>query len=109
MSIEWIIGLSISIVCSLIGVIYLTSRARDDRQDARTDSNEAHFAQHIKDDNRMHERIVRQETKMETLEAEVAKLRDMRHEILDSVTHRLAEWHTEIIAFIRKMLERPPK
>jgi hypothetical protein len=102
MSFEWIIGLSAGILCGLVGAIYYAGQGRDDKQDARFDRNEQDFGEHVREGDSMHERIVRVETKVEKREVEVNKLRDMRHEILDRVTHTLAEWYVSIMDRINK-------
>jgi uncharacterized protein YhaN len=102
MSIEVLIGLAATIVCGLIGVIYWAGQSRDDKQDSRFDRAEKALDDHSKEDSAMHERIVRVETKVETLEAEVGKLREMRHEILDRVTHSISEWYVNIMDRLKK-------
>ena len=42
-------------------------------------------------------KIVEMSTKIDTLNDEVKRLRDMRHEIMEHTTHALAEWHANII------------
>lgn len=102
MSIEWVIGLAAGIVCALVGIIYWAGQGRDDKQDARFERDEKAVSDHIKEDASMHERIVRVETKVETLEAEVGKIRDMRHEIIEHTTKAIAEWYTNIIERFKK-------
>lgn len=101
MSIEWII-LAATIVCTLIGVIYWAGQSRDDKQDVRFDRAEKSLDEHAKEDASMHERIVRVETKVETLETEVGKLRDMRHDILEHTTRAISEWYTAIVDRINR-------
>jgi hypothetical protein len=101
-SIEWILGISTTIVCGLIGVIYLAGQGRDDKQDARIESNEEEFSDHVKEDASMHERVVRVETKIENLESEVGKLRDMRHEIMSHTTAALSSWYASVVEMVGK-------
>lgn len=102
MGIEWILGIAASVVCGLVGVIYFAGQSRDDKQDVRFDRNEEAFKEHGKDDKAMHERIVRVETKVEALEVEVGKLRDMRHEIITKVTESLSGWYASVIELVGK-------
>lgn len=103
MSVEWIvIGIAVTIVCGLIGVIYFAGQSRDDKQDARFDRSEEAFRAHSKEDSLMHERLVRVETKVETLESEVGKIRDMRHEIIEHTTKAISEWYASIVEMVGK-------
>lgn len=102
MSVEWVIGIAASIVCALIGVIYLAGQGRDDKQDARFERDEKAVSDHIKEDASMHERIVRVETKVEALEVEVGKIRDMRHEIMKHTTEALASWYASVVDIVGK-------
>lgn len=102
MDIQWIIGIAVTIVCGLIGVIYLAGQSRDDKQDARFERDEQVFNAHSKEDASMHERIVRVETKVENLESEVEKLRDMRHEILSHTTEAISSWYANVVEMVGK-------
>lgn len=102
MTIEWIVGIAVTIVCGLIGIIYWAGQSRDDKQDARIERNELAFNEHVRECSVKHERIVRNETKVETLEGEVEKVRDMRHEIMDHTTKALSDWYTNVIEVIGK-------
>lgn len=102
MGIEWIAGIGATIVCGLIGIIYWAGQNRDDKQDARIERNEHAFTEHVRECAVKHERIVRNETKVETLEGEVGKVRDMRHEIMDHTTKALSEWYANVIEVIGK-------
>lgn len=102
MTIEWIIGIAVTIVCALIGVIYLAGQSRDDKQDARFERAEKSLDDHAKEDASMHERIVRVETEVQVLKVEVGKIRDMRHEIMDHTTRVLSEWYTNVIEQVGK-------
>lgn len=102
MSIEWVIGIAATIVCGLIAVIYWAGQSRDDKQDARFDRVEKTIDDHIRECAVKHERIVRAETKVATLEGEVGKVRDMRHEIMDHTTKALSEWYSNVIEVIGK-------
>jgi len=102
MGVEWIIGIAAGIVCALVGVIYWSGQSRDDKQDARFERDEKAFNDHSREDASMHERIVRVETKVETLEGEMSKVRDMRHDILDKVTRALGEWYVNILERLKK-------
>jgi hypothetical protein len=102
MSIEWIVGIALPVVCALIGVIYLAGQSRDDKQDARIERNEHAFNEHVRECVVKHERIVRNETKVETLETEVGKLRDMRHEMMKHTTEALASWYVSVVEMIGK-------
>lgn len=102
MSVEWVIGIAAGIVCALVGVIYLAGQGRDDKQDVRFDRNEKDFSEHVKEDALMHERIVRVETKVEALETEVSKLREMRHDIMKHTTEALASWYASVVDIVGK-------
>jgi hypothetical protein len=101
-SIEWIIGIAATIVCGLIGVIYFAGQGRDDKQDARFERDEKAVNDHIKEDASMHERIVRVEVKVEALETEVGKLREMRHEIMTHTTTALSSWYASVVETVGK-------
>lgn len=102
MSIEWIIGLAATIVCALVGAIYMAGQGRDDKQDARFDRNEEAFKEHGKEDSAIHERVVRLETDMATVKGEVKALRDMRHEIIEHTTRAISEWYASVIEQLGK-------
>lgn len=95
MSIEWVIGLSLGIIGALIGAIFLIGRARDDRQDEI-------ISEHIHEDMKTHERVVRIETEVSVLKEEVKALRKMRHEIIEHTTKAISEWYVTIMDRIRK-------
>lgn len=97
-----VIGIAVAIVCALIGVIYLAGQSRDDKQDARADKDEQALREHARDDVRAHERLTAVETKVETLTTEVRSLREMRHDIIEQVSHSLASWYTDILKTIDK-------
>jgi hypothetical protein len=97
MSIEWIVGIAITIVCGLIGIIYWAGQSRDDKQDDRFERNEHALNEHIRECAEKHERLVRNETKVETLEFEVGKIRDMRHEMMKHTTEALATWYASVV------------
>lgn len=103
MSVEWIvIGITVTMVCSLIGVIYFAGQSRDDKQDARFERNENAANDHVRQDAAMHERLVRIETKVAALEIEVNKLRDMRHEIASNTTAALSSWYASVVEMVGK-------
>lgn len=109
MSIEVLIGIAVTIVCGLIAVIYFAGQSRDDKQDARFERNERGASDHVREDASMHERVVRVETKVEALEEEVGKLRDVRHEILERTTRVLSEWYVSIMDQVRKLIDQVKK
>lgn len=90
-----VVGIAATIICGLIGVIYWSGRSRDEKQDEA-------LAEHVKDDIKAHERLTAMETEVSTLKVEVGKLRDMRHDILDQVSHSLASWYTSIVEMINR-------
>lgn len=102
MDIEWILGISIGIVGALVGIIYYAGQSRDDKQDARFERGERSVVEHIKEDADIHERVVRVETKVETLEHEVQKIREMRHEMVTHNTEALASWYTNVVEMVGK-------
>lgn len=101
-----IITLAIVVVSGLIGVIYVAGQSRDDKQDARFDRDEAEVKEHIRDDAQAHERLMAVETKVDTLQIEVNSLRQMRHEIIEHVSHSLASWYTNILKQMQEMAEK---
>jgi len=105
----WIVVIAVSIVSGLIGIIYLAGQSRDNKQDERAERNEKALADHSKEDTRIHERVVRLETTVEAHDKELGKLRDMRHDILDSVTKTLAGWYSEIMEAMRRMIDQIKK
>lgn len=96
-------GIAITIIGGLVGVIYLAGQHRDDKQDARFDTDEATLKEHVRDDVKAHERLVVVETKVESLETEVKALRDMRHQIIEHCTKALAEWYQKVVEMIAKL------
>jgi len=98
----WAWAIILPVIIGLIGVIYTAGQRRDDKQDVRMEKNEQAFDDKVKADAALHERVVRTETKVEINVDEIAKLRDMRHSILDDVTKTLAGWYSEIMDQIRK-------
>lgn len=48
------------------------------------------------------ERIKALETESANAKVELVRLRDMRHDILDQVSHSLAQWYTSILKMIGK-------
>lgn len=109
MDAAWIAGIAASIICGLIGIIYLAGQNRDDKQDARFERDEESLNDHIRDDTAMHERLVRVETKVDTLKEEVEKIRDMRHEILEHTTKAISEWYISIMEHVRKLIDQVRK
>lgn len=101
----WVWTIVVSVVAALIGVIYWSGQTRDDKQDIRADKNEQVIAAQDQKGTGLLERVVRMETKIDKLESEVGKLRDMRHEILDRVTRSLSEWYVAISDHVRKLME----
>jgi hypothetical protein len=97
-----IIGIAVVIVCSLVGVIYWAGQHRDDKQDARFDTDEAAFKEHVRDDVDAHERLKAVETEVATLKAEVSGLRQRWHDLRGEITHTLSSWYVEIIEKIKK-------
>lgn len=101
-----LVTIALGVICGLIGVIYYAGQSRDDKQDARFEKNEATVKEHIRDDILAHERLKAVETKVETLQTEVKTLRDMRHDIIEQVSHSLASWYTSILKEIQLMGEK---
>jgi hypothetical protein len=93
-----------AVICGLVGIIYWAGQNRDDKQDARFTTNETNLKEHIREDIRAHERLTAVETKVEHLQSEVGKLRDMRHEIIEQCTRALADWYSKVIEMINKKL-----
>lgn len=46
-------------------------------------------------------RLTKVETQVDTTILEVSKIRDMRHDILDDVSHKLSGWYLDIIKMIK--------
>ena len=101
----WLIGLGVVMITGLIGVIYAAGQGRDDKQDMRSTQSEQGTKELREDFGLLKERVVRTETKIEIHDRELEKLRDMRHDILERVTHTLAEWYTNIMDYIREKKE----
>lgn len=89
------IGLGASVIFGLIGIIYWLGRSRDDRQDEA-------IAGHVKEDIQAHERLKAVETKVATLENEVANLRERWHDHISEVSKTLSSWYLSIVEMIRK-------
>jgi Flp pilus assembly protein TadB len=70
----WLIGIGVTIVCGLIGVIYYTGQQRDDKQDARFERDEKALADHSREDIQAHERLRALEADMVTVKE---RLRDV--------------------------------
>lgn len=95
MSSEAIALAAFGLVCSLVAVIYWISRSRDDKQDEA-------MADHVREDVKVHERVVKVETEVGTLKEEVKALREMRHDILEHVSRTLGEWYINIVERLKK-------
>lgn len=93
-TLRWVAGIGVVIVLALIGVIFglIVKRQDSTSQDIRL---------HISEDSKAHERIAVIETKVDALDKNVTKLRDMRHEIIDEVSHKLAGWYLELLKVIK--------
>ena len=86
----WQWAVAVPIALALIGLIARLASRGPDRTEKRLDD-------HIAEDVKVHERVVKIETEVSTLKEEVRSLREMRHEILENVTKTLASWYTSII------------
>lgn len=93
----WLIALAVSIVCGLVGVIYLAGQSRDDKQDARAERNEKALADHVREDVSAHERLRAVETKVESLEREVTGLRERWHDLRTEISQTLSSWYLSIV------------
>ena len=99
---RWVAGIAITILLALVGVVWTLVRTRQDQAEQRQDRADNRLAEHVKEDIRVHERVVKIETEVTTLKEEVRAIRDMRHEIIERVTKTLAEWYTSIIDRMKK-------
>lgn len=97
---SWLIALAVSIVCGLIGIIYLAGQSRDDKQDARAERNETALADHVRDDIEAHERIRALETKVDSHDREIANLRERWHDLRNEISQTLSSWYLSIIKII---------
>ena len=86
----WMWAIAATVALAIAGLILRLASRQPDRTEKRLDD-------HIAEDVKVHERVVKIETKVDTLEAEVRSLREMRHEIIENVTKSLASWYTSII------------
>lgn len=93
----WLIALAVSIVCGLIGVIYLAGQSRDDKQDARAERSEKALADHVRDDIEAHERLKALETKVETHDREIANLRERWHDLRTEISQTLSGWYLSLV------------
>lgn len=70
---------------------------------------EKRLEEHIAEDVKVHERVVRLETRGETDAKEITELRDrtrnMRHDILGEVTKIMLGWYTDAVERLMKMMK----
>lgn len=105
MDAAWIAGIALTIICSLIGVIYYANRARDKEQDDRIADQSSAIEHHIREDIAAHERIRALEVKVEQHEREISVLRQRWHDLRSEITATLSTWYADLIERIQK----PPK
>jgi low affinity Fe/Cu permease len=89
-------------VGALIGVIWKLVTLALDRIEKRLD-------EHIAEDIKVHERVVRLETRGETDAKEITELRErtrgMKHDILGEVTKTMLGWYNDIIERLIKLMK----
>lgn len=86
----WMWAVAVPVALALAGLVLRLASRQPDRTEKRLDD-------HVAEDVKVHERVVKIETEVSTLKDEVKALREMRHEIMDHVTKALASWYTSII------------
>lgn len=90
----WMWAIAVTVALAIAGLIVKLATRGPDRTEKRLD-------EHIAEDVKVHERVVKVETEVDTLKDEVRSLREMRHEIIENVTKSLASWYTSIIDRIK--------
>lgn len=99
----WLIGIGVTIVCGLIGVIYLAGQQRDNKQDARFDRDEKALSDHSREDIQAHERLRALEADMVTVKERLRDVGRSVHEAREAFRIAIAE----IYKFItEKMMDR---
>jgi hypothetical protein len=101
----WLIGATFSIICALIGVIYVANQRRDDKQDTRAEALEAADVRQFEARIAVKERLRAAETEIQLLKAEVANLRERWHEQHGETAKALASWYTSIIEQMNRQLD----
>lgn len=88
-SLLWLAGVAVMVILGLLGLVYRTLHARDDRAETRLD-------EHIGEDVKAHERLARVETQVDTNTGEVKSLRDRTHKLeADSAYQRFIDKHKD--------------
>jgi len=99
---RWAAGIAIGAMLGLIGLVWGLIKARQDKAEERQERADTRLTVHVNEDITVHERVVRLETKVETLEVEVTKVRDMRHEIMTHTTEALSGWYANVVDTLGK-------
>lgn len=87
----WLIGIGVTIVCGLIGVIYLAGQQRDNKQDARFDRDEKALSDHSREDIQAHERLRALEADMVTVKERLRDVGRSVHEAREAFRIAIAE------------------
>jgi uncharacterized protein HemX len=114
---RWVAGIVVTIILGLVGILHLTGRQRDDKQDLRADKQDEklsegkhELSQHVEADTRSHyehgERIARLEERSVTHEKEISKLRDMRHEINAETSRTVMDNYKDMLDRLNALKDR---
>lgn len=98
----WVWGIVISVALALLGVLWKLVSLSIERVERRLDT-------HIAEDVKVHERVVRLETRGETDAKEITELRErtrgMKHDIMNEVTKTMLGWYNDIIERLLRLLK----
>jgi hypothetical protein len=114
--VRWILVI-LGVVGPLVGALHLYGRQRDDKQDLRADKQDEKIAEgqralasHIEANVRTHaehgERLAKLEAHTSTHDAEIRKLRDMRHDINHETAKLILEYYNSTMERINELKDR---
>jgi hypothetical protein len=110
-------GIIVGVISALVGLIFLLVRQRADKQDLRSDKQDEKIAEgqralatHIEANVRTHaehgERLAKLEAHTSTHDAEIRKLRDMRHDINHETAKLILEYYNSTMERINELKDR---
>jgi uncharacterized protein HemX len=110
-------GIIVGVISALVGLIFLLVRQRADKQDLRADKQDEKIAEgqralasHIEANVRTHaehgERLAKLEAHTSTHDAEIRKLRDMRHDINHETAKLILEYYNSTMERINELKDR---
>lgn len=102
----WAIGTAFGTICALIGVIYIASQRRDDKQDARAEAIEVANQRQDETATATRERLRAAEIEIQVLKSEVYGLRERWHQQHGETARALAAWYSSLHEQIGRQIEQ---